>query len=53
MFVEQPGKLPAPPARGRVAVVDVAFAGGENFEKSTLPFLDALGDRLAIWIDHH
>jgi len=34
-------------------VVDVAFAGGENFEKSTLPFLDALGDRLAIWIDHH
>ena len=34
-------------------MVDVAFAGGENFEKSTLPFLDALGDRLAIWIDHH
>jgi hypothetical protein len=53
MFVEQPGKLPAPPSQGRVAVVDVAFAGGENFEKSTLPFLDALGDRLAIWIDHH
>src|SRR2546427_7193080 len=53
MFVEQPGNLPAPPAEGRVAVVDVAFAGGENFEKSTLPFLDALGDRLAIWIDHH
>jgi len=36
-----------------VAVVDVAFAGGDNFEKSTLPFLQALGDRLAIWIDHH
>src|SRR5438105_7481449 len=53
MFVEQPGKLPAPPAQGRVAVVDVAFAGGDNFEKSTVPFLDALGDRLAIWIDHH
>lgn len=53
MFVEQPGSLPAPPAEGRVAVVDVAFAGGENFERSTLPFLDALGDRLAIWIDHH
>jgi len=34
-------------------VVDVAFAGGDNFEKSTLPFLEALGDRLAIWIDHH
>src|SRR5882724_789858 len=53
MFVEQPGNLPAPPAEGRVAVVDVAFAAGENFEKSTLPFLDALGDRLALWIDHH
>src|SRR5919201_1766783 len=53
MFVEQPGKLPAPPSQGRVAVVDVAFAGGENFEKSTLPFLEALRDRLAIWIDHH
>ncbi|MGZ6142174.1 MAG: hypothetical protein ACXWLM_02495 [Myxococcales bacterium] len=53
IFVEQPGNLPAPPSEGRVAVVDVAFAGGDNFEKSTVPFLDALGDRLAIWIDHH
>jgi hypothetical protein len=53
MFVEQPGSLPAPPEEGRVAVVDVAFAAGDNFEKSTLPFLQGLGDRLAIWIDHH
>jgi hypothetical protein len=53
LFVEQPGNLPAPPTEGRVAVVDVAFAGGDNFEKSTVPFLEALGDRLAIWIDHH
>jgi hypothetical protein len=53
MFVEQPGSLPPPPPEGRVAVVDVAFAGGDNFEKSTVPFLAALGDRLAIWIDHH
>jgi hypothetical protein len=53
LFVEHPGNLPQPPAEGRVAVVDVAFAGAENFEKSTLPFLDALGDRLAVWIDHH
>src|SRR5258706_9923828 len=52
VFVEQPGSLPAPPD-GRVAVLDVAFAGGENFEKVTVPFLDALGDRLAVWIDHH
>lgn len=53
VFVEQPGNLPPPPAEGRVAVVDVAFAGGDNFEKSTVPFLGALGERLAIWIDHH
>lgn len=52
-FVEQPGNLPPPPAEGRVAVVDVAFAGGQNFETSTVPYLEALGDRLAIWIDHH
>src|SRR5205085_10964168 len=53
VFVEQPGNLPAPPSEGRVAVVDVAFAGGDNFEKSTVPFLEGLGNRLAIWIDHH
>ena len=53
VFVEQPGNLPAPPAEGRVAVVDVAFAGADNFEKSTEPFLAGLGERLAIWIDHH
>ena len=53
VFVEQPGSLPAPPSEGRVAVVDVAFAGGDNFEKTTVPFLRALGNRLAIWIDHH
>jgi len=53
VFVEQPGNLPAPPAEGRVAVVDLAFAGGENYERSTVPFLLGLGDRLAVWIDHH
>jgi hypothetical protein len=52
LFVEQPGSLPPAPD-GRVAVVDLAFAGGDNFERVTLPFLEALGDRLAIWIDHH
>jgi hypothetical protein len=52
VFVEQPSSLPPPP-EGRVAVLDVAFAGGDNFEKSTVPFLEALGDRLALWIDHH
>jgi hypothetical protein len=52
LFVEQAGALPPAPA-GRVAVVDVAFAGGEKFRTSTQPFLAQLGDRLAIWIDHH
>src|SRR2546430_10046333 len=52
VYVEQPSNLPPPP-EGRVAVLDVAFAGGENFEKATVPFLEALGDRLALWVDHH
>ncbi|HYV67289.1 MAG TPA: hypothetical protein VE964_13690 [Myxococcales bacterium] len=52
VFVEQPGSLPPAP-EGRVAVLDVAFAGGDNFEKVTIPFLDAIRDRLAVWIDHH
>ena len=42
---------------GRVVVLDVAFAAtvGESisFERITKPFLDALGDRLAAWVDHH
>lgn len=52
-----PRKLP--PARslpGRVVVLDIAFAsnaGGASFEKVTGAFLRGLGDRLALWIDHH
>ncbi|MCK6531927.1 MAG: hypothetical protein L6Q84_03055 [Polyangiaceae bacterium] len=35
-------------------VVDVAFAGlGSGFEKVTLPFIEALGERLRAWVDHH
>ncbi|MFL5398095.1 MAG: hypothetical protein ACJ79P_09380 [Myxococcales bacterium] len=52
IFVEQPGNLPPPP-EGRVAAVDVAFAAGDGYERVTVPFLDALGDRLALWVDHH
>ncbi len=53
-----PRKLPrAADLRGRVVVLDVAFAaagaGGASFEKTTKPFIDGLGDRLAMWIDHH
>ncbi len=52
VFVEHPATLPAPP-EGRLAAVDVAFAAADRFESSTLPFIEALGDRLAVWIDHH
>jgi hypothetical protein len=52
-----PRKLPkAKDLPGRVVVLDVAFAAdtaGASFEKTTKPFLDGLGDRLAMWIDHH
>jgi hypothetical protein len=52
-----PRKLPrARDLPGRVVVLDIAFAagaGGASFEKTTLPFIKHLGDRLAMWIDHH
>ncbi|MDH5491806.1 MAG: hypothetical protein OEY14_07625 [Myxococcales bacterium] len=52
-----PRKLPrAQDLEGRVVVLDVAFAAnvaGSSFEKVTLPFLEGLGERLAMWIDHH
>jgi len=52
-----PRKLPkASSLPGRVVVLDVAFAatvGGASFEKVTLPFIEGLGSRLAMWIDHH
>jgi hypothetical protein len=52
-----PRKLPkASTLVGRVAVLDIAFAAdgtGHSFEKVTEPFLQALGERLAIWVDHH
>ncbi len=52
-----PRKLPHPDdLLGRVVVLDVAFsanAGGASFETVTLPFIEGLGDRLALWIDHH
>jgi hypothetical protein len=52
-----PRKLPrARDLAGRVVVLDIAFAaggGGASFDKTTLPFITGLGDRLAMWIDHH
>ena len=42
---------------GRVVVTDVAFASTigttVSFEKTTLPLITGLGDRLAAWVDHH
>lgn len=52
-----PRKLPrAKELQGRVVVLDIAFAAGvagASFEGTTKPFIDGLGDRLAMWIDHH
>jgi hypothetical protein len=52
-----PRKLPkASELPGRVAVLDIAFAAGNSgasFESVTKKLIDALGDRLAAWIDHH
>lgn len=52
-----PRKLPRPSElAGRVAVLDIAFAsgaGGASFDRITEPFITGLGDRLAIWVDHH
>ena len=52
-----PRKLPKPASlKGRVAVLDIAFTAGSgktSFEKNTLRFIEALGSRLAVWIDHH
>ena len=51
-----PRKLPkASSLLGRVVVLDVAFAGlaGGGFEKVTKKLIDGLGERLALWVDHH
>jgi hypothetical protein len=43
--------------QGRVVVLDVAFAATigttVSFDLVTRPFLEALGARLAVWVDHH
>ncbi len=51
-----PRKLPsAASLRGRVVVLDIAFAGagGGGFDKVTRKLIDGLGERLRGWIDHH
>jgi hypothetical protein len=34
-------------------VVDVAFAAAGQWRSKTRPFLEGLGDRLALFVDHH
>ena len=58
LWFASPRVLPrADKLHGRVVVLDIAFAAtigtSVSFELTTRPFLDALGDRLAAWVDHH
>jgi hypothetical protein len=58
LWFASPRVLPrAEKLHGRVVVLDIAFAAtvgtSTSFELITRPFLDALGDRLAAWVDHH
>ena len=50
-----PRKLPkANDLNGRVVVLDIAFAAdglGKGFDKTTGRFIEALGPRLAAWVD--
>jgi hypothetical protein len=52
VWATHPRHLPKPPA-GRVVMLDVAFAAGNQWKAKTKPFVDALGDRLVRYIDHH
>lgn len=52
VWATHPRHLPKPPG-GRVVVVDVAFAAGNQFRSKTMPFIRKLGDRLVRWVDHH
>ena len=58
LYFASPRVLPkADKLHGRVVVLDVAFAATigstVSFDKVTRPFLEALGSRLAAWVDHH
>ncbi len=49
----RPKELPPLPREGRVALVDLAFAHGSDFDRVTAPFIESAADRLAVWVDHH
>jgi hypothetical protein len=52
-----PYRLPDPAKLGEaVVLLDIGFCAdleGRSFETITEPFIDGLGDRLKLWIDHH
>ena len=52
VWATHPRHLPPPPT-GRVVSLDVAFAAGGQWKSKTKKMIDALGDRLVLWIDHH
>jgi hypothetical protein len=58
LYFTSPRVLPrADKLQGRVVVLDVAFAATigttVSFDLVTRPFIEALGARLAAWVDHH
>tara|TARA_B100000683_G_scaffold270362_2_gene309080 strand:+ start:1323 stop:2327 length:1005 start_codon:yes stop_codon:yes gene_type:complete len=52
IWATHPRHLPDAPS-GHVVVLDVAFAADSQYKIKTMPLIDALGDRLHYWIDHH
>lgn len=54
-LVPTPRALPSKQRLGRVALVDLAFAFEEDYQRVTIPFIKArdADNSLAIWIDHH
>ena len=57
VFFAAPFRLPSPTDLGQsVVVLDIGFCatqGDRSYESITKPFIDGLGDRLKLWVDHH
>ena len=57
VFFATPYRLPEPSELGEaVVVLDLAFCANgpqRSYEQVTFPFIETLGPRLKLWIDHH
>jgi hypothetical protein len=57
VYFAAPYRLPSPDELGHaVVVLDLGFCadqGARRFETVTQPFIEGLGPRLKLWIDHH